>query len=154
LLGSAASLWKVSEVTNFTWFVPAQAQLTVYGFFAMTMFGAVYYIVPRLVQTEFPMPKLVSWHLRCSGAGILLYVVPLLIGGIKQGFGLNDAGIAFLDVMKGTLMFVRISTMGELLMLLGNFLLVVNLLALLSQAGRACFQMALVANSPKAKVAA
>jgi len=53
IVGPAVSLHRFSEVTNFTWFVPAQTQWVIYGFFAMTMFGAIYYIVPRITGVEF-----------------------------------------------------------------------------------------------------
>ena len=38
-----------SRVTRFTWFGTAQTQLQLYGFFAITMFGAIYHILPRAV---------------------------------------------------------------------------------------------------------
>ena len=40
---------RISRVTEFTWFGPAQTQLQLYGFFAMTMFGAIYHLLPRVV---------------------------------------------------------------------------------------------------------
>ena len=54
LAHALTSTMLIGKITNFTWFVPAQTQLVIYGFFAMTMFGAIYYIVPRLVRAEFP----------------------------------------------------------------------------------------------------
>ena len=39
---------QISRVTEFTWFGPAETQLRLYGFFAMTMFGAIYYMLPRV----------------------------------------------------------------------------------------------------------
>ena len=39
LSAAFTSIYGVSEVTNFTWFLPAQTQLFLYGFFAMAMFG-------------------------------------------------------------------------------------------------------------------
>ena len=42
----------ISPVTDFTWYREAQQQLFVYGFFAMTLFGAIYYFVPRVL----PLP--------------------------------------------------------------------------------------------------
>ncbi len=145
LMGCAASIAKVSEVTNFTWFIPAQAQLTVYGFFVMVMFGATYYIVPRLTQTELSA-GFEKWHFRLAALGVLFYVVPLVIGGIRQGFALNNSHVAFLDVVKGTLMFLRISTTGDLLLLAGSLLLLLNLLGMLGRVGRACYTTAMAAN--------
>jgi cytochrome c oxidase cbb3-type subunit 1 len=121
---------KISSVTNFTWFGPAETQLRLYGFFAMTMFGAVYYILPRAVGTEFPFPKLVRVHFWISLLGIVLLVVPLAIGGVVQGLKLQNPNIAFADTTQAMLPFLRVSTTGLLLMLLGNLLFFTNVIGL------------------------
>jgi cytochrome c oxidase cbb3-type subunit I len=143
VMGCAASIPQVSEITNFTWYIPAQSELMVYGFFAMVMFGATYYVVPRLTQLELS-ESLTKWHFRLSAAGIVIFVVPLAIGGIWQGFAMKDASKAFLDVMKGTLMFLRISTpLSDLLLLGGGVLLLVNLAGLVVRMGKACYSATL-----------
>ena len=48
---------RISQVTEFTWFGPAQTQLQLYGFFAMTMFGAIYHLLPRVVGFELAIPQ-------------------------------------------------------------------------------------------------
>jgi cytochrome c oxidase cbb3-type subunit 1 len=49
----------LTNFTNLTWFVTAQSHLQFYGFFAMILFGAIYYIVPQLVGLEFKSPQLI-----------------------------------------------------------------------------------------------
>ncbi len=129
------SVYGVSEVTNFTWFIPAQTQLFLYGFFAMAMFGAIYLIVPRLLGAEFS-PKLVNLHFLLAALGILIYIVPLAIGGISQGTALNTGNGAFFDVMRSSLTFLRASTTGDLLMALGHLIFLLNLVGLLVRVGR------------------
>ena len=153
LAGAAASLMRVSKITNFTWFVPAHAQLLIYGFFAMTMFGAIYYIVPRLVQAEFPKPGLITLHFFLAALGILLYAAPLAIGGYEQGKMLNDASQPFQLITAKTLMFLRISTTGDLLMALGHLILALNLAALLAQVARVAAAAAWTENTKVAEVA-
>ncbi len=121
---------KISPVTQFTWFGPAETQLRLYGFFAMTMFGAAYYLLPRVVGIEFPFSKLMRVHYWISLAGIALFVVPLAIGGIVQGLKLQDPNVAFADSTKAMLPFLRVSTTGLLLILLGNLLFFVNVIGL------------------------
>ena len=121
---------KISPVTQFTWFGPAETQLRLYGFFAMTMFGAVYYLLPRAVGIEFPFSKLVRVHYWISLLGITLLVVPLAIGGVEQGLKLQNPNIAFADTTKAMLPFLRVSTTGLLLMLLGNLLFFANVMGL------------------------
>ena len=121
---------KINPVTQFTWFGPAETQLRLYGFFAMTMFGAVYYILPRVVGIEFPFAKLARVHYWASLLGILLLVVPLAIGGVIQGVKLQNSNVAFADTTKAMLPYLRVSTTGLLLMFFGNLLFFVNVMGL------------------------
>jgi cytochrome c oxidase cbb3-type subunit I len=128
------------SVTNFTWFTIARTQLLVYGFFAMTLFGAVYFILPQVVGRELPFTKWVGMHFWIATAGIVLGLVPLALGGIVQGRNLLNPNVAFVDVAKSTLMFLRISTMGDVLILAGHVLLFINLALLVVSLGRVACQ--------------
>jgi len=134
--GAATSLMRVSKITNFTWYVPAQMQLMLYGFFAITMFGAIYCIAPRLVRAEFPRQNLVCLNFLLAAGGILFYSAPLAIGGVMQGLALNDPNKSFIEVMNSTLLFLRISTLGDVFMLLAHLVLLLNLAGLLVNALR------------------
>ena len=121
---------RISRVTEFTWFGPAQTQLQLYGFFAMTMFGAIYHLLPRVVGFEFPFPKLARVHFWISLFGVVLLVLPLAIGGVEQGLKLNHPDVGFMDAMKATSPFLRISTIGLMLLLFGNLLFALNIFGL------------------------
>jgi cytochrome c oxidase cbb3-type subunit 1 len=127
LASVAAGFPAISQLTQFTWFTVAQSVLGSYGFFAMVIFGAIYYIVPQLMGQEFPFPKLVRVHFFTAAAGVLLFVLPLAIGGVVQGLKLQHADIIFADISKGTLPFLRASTLGDLLMALGHVMFLANL---------------------------
>lgn len=133
LMNALGSFSQISRVTNFTWFTPAQTYLNVYGFFAMTMFGAIYYILPCLTGIEFPSPKLVRAHFWVAAIGILLIVVPLATGGILQGYKLQNPSVAFMDILKSTLPFLRVSTIGDLLLLLGHLIFLGNIVGMVTQ---------------------
>ena len=120
---------RISAVTEFTWFGPAQTQLQLYGFFAMTMFGAIYHLLPRVVGFEWPFPKLARAQFWISMPGVVLLVLPLAIGGVEQGMKLHN-GIAFPEVTQATLFFFRFSTVGLLFILLGNSLFALNIFAM------------------------
>jgi cytochrome c oxidase cbb3-type subunit 1 len=137
LMSAAGALSEVDHVTHFTWFTVAKGLLNSYGFFAMVIFGAVYYIVPQLLGLEFPFANLVRVHFWTASAGILLLVVPLAAGGIVQGIKLQQADIPFTDVASGTLPFLRASTTGDLLIALGHLMFLVNLAGLVIRFYRA-----------------
>lgn len=148
LLAALTSLETVSLVTNFTWVLPAQTQLALFGFFAMTMFGAIYYIVPRLMGVEM-CPKFAGAHFWVAALGVAFYVVTLILGGVMQGESMNLHATGFLDVMLGTLTFLRVSTLGELLLAIGNFLLLLNVVGVLYRVGRSAALAAWAANHVK-----
>ncbi len=120
-----------SRLTQFTWFGAAQTQLQLYGFFAITMFGAIYYILPRAVGIEFAFPKLIRIQHWFAMLGIILFVASLATGGIEQGMKLQDASVPFADSTKTVLPFLRVSTMGLLLMLIANLLFALNIFAMI-----------------------
>ena len=113
-----------------TWITPAQELLNSYGFFSLMMFGAVYAILPRLTRAAFPSPGLVRAHFWLALLGVLLTVVPLSVCGVIEARLLNDPGVAFMAVVKSTLHFLRVSTMGELFLALGHVLFLLNVVGL------------------------
>jgi cytochrome c oxidase cbb3-type subunit 1 len=64
--------------------------LAIYGFFSMTMFGAVYYIVPRLAGCEWLSARLIRNHFWFSVYGISALVVCMVVGGLAQGQSINN----------------------------------------------------------------
>lgn len=130
LMNILSALPEVNRVTQLTWFTRAAFQLNTYGFFAMTLFGAIYYISPRVTGLDWPLPKLVRVHFWCAAAGTVLLVIPLAVGGIVEGLKLNDPALPFPDIVKAALHFLRVSTIGDLLIALGNALFAANLIAM------------------------
>ena len=129
LMNVAGAIPEISSITNLTWYSVAQWQANVFGFFAMTMFGAIYYIVPHVMGIEWPCAKLVRAHYWLSAIGIIFIVLFLALGGVVEGVLLRGT-LNFSNVTKITLNFLRISTIGELFILGGNLMLLGNLLGI------------------------
>ncbi len=153
LMRVAAALPGVNDITNFTWFTIAQSQLNTYGFFAMTMFGAIYYILPRVTGIEWPSAKSVRAHFWFEVGGIIFMAVPLAVGGVLQGLKLNDSQVAFVDVTKATLLFLRVSTTGELLIAVGHLLFAMNLTGMVVRLAKAKCLPAFAAATAELKTA-
>lgn len=130
LLKAAIALLDASQTLQFTWLVSAWKQLQFYGFFAMVMFGAVYYILPRLTGEAFPRSGLVRAHFWMAAVGIVLLVLSLAAGGVVEAMQLQDATVPFAKIMKTMLHFLRMSTTGELLLFIGHLLFLGNLVLL------------------------
>jgi cytochrome c oxidase cbb3-type subunit 1 len=87
------------------------------GFFGLTALGAAYEILPRILGAAWPCDKLRRWHLVGSIAGLSLYFSMLLIGGLVQGIRMNNAEVEFLKVVKSTIPFIGMATLGWMIFL-------------------------------------
>ena len=127
-----------ASITAFTWFVPALNYLLLYGFVGMVLLGAIYHIAPQLTQSEYICTKPLKIHFWFAAIGTVLLVVSLIIAGVMQGRALNNASVPFADVTKAAMMPFRMSTLGDLLILLGALTLQFNLFGLLYRCCKRC----------------
>jgi len=126
----------VSAMTDYTWFGVAHWELYHYGFFALAMFGAMYYILPRLIDSINPpawKPGLVKLHFWFTLVGVIIAYLALVVGGIGEGYLLSNPAYDFNHVMAGTLMALRLATMGDLLLVIGTIFFLLNIALLLSR---------------------
>ncbi|HET7625723.1 MAG TPA: cbb3-type cytochrome c oxidase subunit I [Verrucomicrobiae bacterium] len=130
LMNIAAAIPDINSVLHFTWFTTAQWHLNVYGFFSLTMLGAIYYIVPLVTGMEWPFVKWVRAHYWLAAIGTIVLVLPMAIGGVIQGTKLSNPQVSFIETAKGMLPFLKASSVGELFILLGHLLLLINIIAL------------------------
>lgn len=129
VLSAIAACPQISRVTDYTWFGQGVTMLRLYGFFVMTMLGAIYYILPHLVGANRVCPRWMRVSFWLIMPGTLIFSLPLVFGGIRQGLKLLDPNIAFLDAAKAAMMTFRISTLGETMIVLGSLIFMFNVLA-------------------------
>ena len=96
------------------------AHLGAYAFASMVFFGAIYYIMPRLLAKEWPSRWLIRLHFWPSAIGIAVYFVGLTYGGVLQGLELNQSDTPFLEIVELTLPYLKSRTIGGTLMTLGH----------------------------------
>ena len=121
----------IARVTHLTWTEQARNLFSLYGFVAMTAFGAMHYIVPRLVGLNWPSPKAANVQFWCSALGAMLICAALGIGGIIQGFKANIDVADFVSLGKLSAPFLGLATLGFLLLIVGQAAFLKNLLTLL-----------------------
>jgi cytochrome c oxidase cbb3-type subunit 1 len=119
--GSMEALRSVNTITHFTHFTVAHAHLGLYGFFTMVMFGAMYYIMPRIMHWEWPYPSLIALHFWLVFVGFAIYVIWLSIGGWLQGLAMLDVARPFMDSVTLTVPYLQARSLGGGLMTLGHF---------------------------------
>ncbi len=118
--GSIEALRSVNTVAHFTHFTVAHAHLGLYGFFSMVMFGAIYFVMPRVMAWEWPYPKLIALHFWLVVIGFGIYFVGLSIGGWLQGLAMLDAGRPFMDSVNVTIPWLKSRTVGGAIMTIGH----------------------------------
>ncbi len=134
------SLRGIAEVTQFTVLLDAHRFLVIYGVFTMAAFGLVYYILPQIMGRDWPMGFLIPSHFWISFIGILLIVVPLTIGGWKQGAAMMDATIPFSEVVRKTSYFMVARSMGWIFLGLGHCAFILNLFSILKPDCDSCIE--------------
>jgi len=100
VIGVVTALRSVNVVTHFTQFAVGQGVNGLYAFFTMAMFGVIYFMLPRLLEREWPSRLLIQWHFWGTGAGVVLMLAALYIGGWNQGMLMNDATVPFIAVVR------------------------------------------------------
>jgi cytochrome c oxidase cbb3-type subunit I len=130
LQGSAEALRSVNQVAHFTHFTVAHAHLGAYAFVTMVLFGAIYFMMPRVLNWEWPYPRLITLHFWLAAIGISIYFVGLTIGGWLQGLAMLDAARPFMESVTLTLPYLKWRSLGGSLMVLGHLVFVGHFLAM------------------------
>lgn len=133
--GSLTALRSVNKISHFTHYTIAHAHLGVYAFYSMIMFGAFYYIMPRLTQYEWWSSRLISWHFWCTAIGITLYFVALTAGGLLQGLQLNASEKPFLEIVRATQPYLQWRSVAGTLMSIGHGAFAILMLQMLRGRG-------------------
>ncbi|GJJ03058.1 membrane protein [Duganella rhizosphaerae] len=120
LQGSIEAIRAVNTVAHFTHFTVAHAHLGLYGFFTMVMFGAIYFVMPRVMSWEWPYPSLIAAHFWLVVLGFSIYFIGLSIGGWLQGLAMLDAARPFMDSVKVTIPYLQSRSLGGAIMTLGH----------------------------------
>lgn len=128
--GSLEALRAVNTITHFTHYTVAHAHLGLYGFFSMVMFGSIYFIMPRVMNWEWPYPKLISLHFWLVLGGFAVYFIGLSLGGWYQGLAMLDEKIPFMESVKLTLPYLEARSIGGGLMTLGHLVFAAHFFAM------------------------
>ncbi|PPD19027.1 MAG: hypothetical protein CTY27_00205 [Methylotenera sp.] len=124
--GSLEALRSVNVITHFTHYTVAHAHLGMYGFFTLVMFGSIYFIMPRIVDWEWPHPWMISAHFWLVALGFAVYFIGLTIGGWLQGSAMVDAAKPFMDSVAVTLPYLKSRSIGGGLMVLGHLIFMIH----------------------------
>lgn len=133
-----AGLHSFAAITQFTLFTAAEIQLGLYAFYSMVVFGSLYYIVPRVLNTAWASAPLADVHFWASTLGVIVLVGALAVGGINQGLLLNDAQVSFSDINVALQPYLFAASAALVLLTVAQLAFAINFFWTLGRASAAC----------------
>jgi cytochrome c oxidase cbb3-type subunit 1 len=135
LQGILTALVGVNRITHFTHWTIAHSHLGLYMFVTMSLFGGMYYILPKLWGQEWPSARLIRAHILLIVAGMVIYVVALGAGGVLQGLSLLNPTDSFQASVEAARPWLHARSVAGVLISLGHAAFVIHViwLYLLSQ---------------------
>ncbi len=83
--GPLLSVKIVNYLSHYTDWTIAHVHSGALGWVGFMVFGMLFWLAPRVFQTELHSKKLAEVHVWIGTAGILLYIVPIYVAGFTQG---------------------------------------------------------------------
>lgn len=120
---AVTAMRSVAVVTQFTWLSQAQSQLATVGGFSMIIFGAIYFMVPRIANQPWLSTTLIRAHRAAAVIGVLVLVLGLGAAGIVQGRELADPALSFADIASHVRPWLLTAAAGQAVLLVGNLAL-------------------------------
>ncbi|HSI44259.1 MAG TPA: cbb3-type cytochrome c oxidase subunit I [Methylotenera sp.] len=121
LQGILTALVSVNRITHFTHWTIAHSHLGLYMFVTLSLFGGIYYILPRLLNKEWPSTSLIRAHILLAGGGMVLYVVALGAGGVLQGLAWLDPAQGFAASVNNVKPWLFVRSISAVIITLGHF---------------------------------
>ena len=106
IISAFMATFGVGKYTQFTIANDGNMMLVIYLFFTSAMFSMIYFMVPRLVGTEWFSAKLIRQHYWFTIYGMIGIVVCLIGGGLAQGASIaswDNTAVGALDISIGYL---------------------------------------------------
>jgi cytochrome c oxidase cbb3-type subunit 1 len=134
VLGGVFAFRSLSAVVRFTSFATGLEQLLVYGCASMVVFGASYFILPRLTGALWPSAKLVHVHFWATALGFLAALVAWLVGGWQNGQLLANPAVAYADVLRAGSAWCLVLKISAVLVLVGHVAFALNAFGMILKA--------------------
>lgn len=137
--GPMLSLKNVNAVAHFTDWVVAHVHVGALGWNGMLTFGILYWMIPRMFQTELYSRKLANNHFWLATLGIIFWAVPMYWAGFTQSSmwkQFTEAGqlkYSFLETVTYLRPFYMMRSLGGTLFLLGSLIMVYNIVKTMAQ---------------------
>ncbi len=82
--GPMLAIKKVNSIAHFTDWVVAHVHIGALGWNGFLTFGVLYWLIPKIFQTNLWSNKMANWHFWLGSLGILFYAIPMYWAGFTQ----------------------------------------------------------------------
>ena len=131
--GPMLSLKNFNAIAHFTDWIIGHVHIGALAWNGFLTFGILYWLVPRIFQTNLYSKKLANWHFIIGTIGILFYAIPLYWAGFmqsmmwKQFTPEGQLQYQFLETVTYMKPFYALRSFGGSLYIVGVFIMIYNL---------------------------
>lgn len=133
LEGPLLSLKNINAIAHFTDWIVAHVHIGALGWNGFLTFGMIYWLVPRMWNTQLYSKKLANAHFWVGTLGIIFYALPLYVAALTQGLmwkAFDESGrlmyTNFLETTVQILPMYALRSIGGSLYLIGVFIMIYN----------------------------
>ncbi|MDP1663060.1 MAG: cytochrome-c oxidase, cbb3-type subunit I [Phycisphaerales bacterium] len=133
--GPMLSIKTINALSHYTDWTVAHVHGGTLGWNGFMVFGMIYYLMPRLFQTQVYSQRLVGAHFWIATIGILLYVIPIYVAGLTQGLmwrAFDESGVLkypeFVETVSAVIPLYWVRVAGGLLYFAGAVMCAYNML--------------------------
>ena len=137
--GPMMAIKTVNALSHYTDWTIGHVHSGALGWVGMVSIGSLYYLIPRLFNTQMYSMKLVEWHFWAATLGTVLYITAMWISGIMQGLmwrAVNADGTltySFVESVQAMHPFYFVRGVGGLVYLAGMLLMAYNIYKTIAQ---------------------
>jgi cytochrome c oxidase cbb3-type subunit 1 len=110
--------------------------LGIYGCFSFVMFGAIYFIVPRVTRREWLSKRFIKWHFLFSMYGVITVAVLAVLGGLLHGQGQEDFKFPWENAVARAYPYLIATLIAWCFVLISNLFFCLHLLFMWMRLGR------------------
>ena len=137
--GPMMAIKTVNALSHYTDWTVGHVHSGALGWVAMVSIGAMYFLIPKLFDTEIYSKKLIETHFWIATVGIVLYITSMWISGIMQGLmwrAINNDGTltySFVESVQAMHPFYIVRAGGGFLFLMGMLIMAYNITKTIAQ---------------------
>ena len=131
--GPMMAIKTVNALSHYTDWTIGHVHSGALGWVAMVSIGAMYFLIPKLFDTEIYSKRLIETHFWIATVGIVLYITAMWISGIMQGLmwrAVNSDGTltySFVESVQAMHPFYIVRASGGALFLTGMLIMAFNI---------------------------